>query len=50
MRCACSSATARLTRRGWFMGGAGNEGELIGQRIPWLFRDEPAPAQHGVAA
>jgi hypothetical protein len=26
------------------------EGELIGQRIPWLFRDDPAPAQQGVAA
>jgi hypothetical protein len=25
------------------------EGELIGHRIPWLFRDEPAPAQQKVA-
>jgi hypothetical protein len=24
-------------------------GELIGHRIPWLFRDEPLPAEHEVA-
>ncbi len=26
------------------------EGELIGHRIPWLFRDEPTPAQQEVVA
>jgi len=26
------------------------EGELIGQRISWLFRGEPAPAQHEAVA